>query len=121
MSVTLTGGAGTSSAAQANKVLRIGLGSLPDQLDPAAAADDSTVTVVKGLFEGLVRLNAAGQAVPAIAKSWTLSKDGRTYTFALRGDAKWSNGQQVLASDFSMPGSGRWLRKPRMSTLLICT
>ncbi|MEK3715078.1 peptide ABC transporter substrate-binding protein [Paenibacillus sp. FSL R7-0333] len=100
MSVTLTGGAGTSSAAQANKVLRIGLGSLPDQLDPAAAADDSTVTVLKGLFEGLVRLNAAGQAVPAIAKSWTLSKDGRTYTFALRGDAKWSNGQQVLASDF---------------------
>lgn len=58
------------------------------------------MTVLKGLFEGLVRLNAAGQAVPAIAKSWTLSKDGRTYTFALRGDAKWSNGQQVLASDF---------------------
>ncbi|AIQ58579.1 hypothetical protein PBOR_17755 [Paenibacillus borealis] len=100
MSVTLTGGTSASSAAQADKVLRIGLGTLPELLDPASAADDSTVTVVKGLFEGLVRLNAAGQAVPAIAKSWTLSNDGLTHTFTLRSDAKWSNGQQVLASDF---------------------
>ncbi|WP_342422679.1 peptide ABC transporter substrate-binding protein [Paenibacillus sp. FSL E2-0178] len=100
MSVTLTGETGSSYAAQANKVLRIGLGSLPEVLDPAVIADDSSVTVVKGLFEGLVRLNAAGQAVPAIAKAWTLSNDELTYTFTLRADAKWSNGQQVLASDF---------------------
>lgn len=100
MSVTLTGETGSSYAAQANKVLRIGLGSLPEVLDPASSADKSTNTAVKGLFEGLVRLNEAGIAVPGTAKSWTLSSDGRTYTFTLRADAKWSNGQQVLASDF---------------------
>ena len=100
MSLSLTEGTGRASAVQADKVLRIGLGSLPYNLDPASVAERSAATAVKGLFEGLVRLNAAGQAVPGIAKSWTISKDGRTYTFTLRGDAKWSNGQQVLASDF---------------------
>lgn len=100
MSVTLTEEQGRASAVQADKALRIGMGTLPDVLDPASAADDSTVTAVKGLFEGLVRLNSAGIAVPGIAKSWTISKDGLTYTFTLRADAKWSNGQQVLASDF---------------------
>lgn len=100
LSMAVTGGTSTASAVQADKVLRIGLGSLPDVLDPASAADKSAVTAVKGLFEGLVRLNSAGIAVPGAAKSWTLSSDGRTYTFTLRGDVKWSNQQQVLATDF---------------------
>ncbi|WNS45354.1 peptide ABC transporter substrate-binding protein [Paenibacillus sp. MMS20-IR301] len=100
MSLTFTGGTSSASASQADKVLRIGLGTLPGNLDPAAVADDASATVVKGMFEGLVRLNQAGLAVPGIAKSWMVSSDGRTYTFTLRGDAKWSNKQQVLASDF---------------------
>lgn len=90
----------TASAVQAKQVLRIGFDYIPVDLDPASSTDSSTTTVIKGIFEGLVRLNDAGEAVPGIAKSWTVSKDGKTYTFSLRPSAKWSNQQQVKASDF---------------------
>ncbi|MEK4287911.1 hypothetical protein BSK59_26895 [Paenibacillus odorifer] len=90
----------TASAVQAKQVLRIGFDYIPVDLDPATSTDSSTTTVIKGIFEGLVRLNDAGEAVPGIAKSWTVSKDGKTYTFSLRPSAKWSNQQQVKASDF---------------------
>ena len=54
----------------------------------------------EGLLEGLVTLSSTGtEAIPAAAKSWDVSKDGRTYTFTLR-DAKWSNGDPVSAKDF---------------------
>ncbi|WP_339314135.1 peptide ABC transporter substrate-binding protein [Paenibacillus sp. FSL M7-0896] len=99
-SVMLTEGMGTASALQADKVLRIGMKNLPSNLDPAVVSDAGSITTIKGLYEGLFRLNSSGIAVPAVAKSWSLSKDGRTYTFTLRADAKWSNGQQVTASDF---------------------
>lgn len=88
------------SAAQAKQVLRIGFASMPVLLDPSTATDNGTTTVIKGLFEGLVRLNEAGQAVPGTAKDWEISIDGKTYTFNLRSSAKWSNQQQVKASDF---------------------
>ncbi|MFE4712450.1 peptide ABC transporter substrate-binding protein [Paenibacillus sp. NPDC056722] len=89
-----------ASAAKAQQVFRIGVEHLPESLDPAAAEVGSSYTIVKGLFEGLVRLNNAGQAVPGMAEKWTLSDDGRTYTFTLRSGAKWSNQQPVKASDF---------------------
>lgn len=90
----------TASAVQAKQVLRIGFDYIPVDLDPASSTDSSTTTVVKGLFEGLVRLNDVGEAIPGIAKSWTVSNDGKTYTFNLRPNVKWSNQQQVKASDF---------------------
>ncbi|MFC3746828.1 peptide ABC transporter substrate-binding protein [Paenibacillus sp. GCM10012306] len=89
-----------ASAAKTQQVFRIGVEHLPQSLDPALAEPGSSNTIVKGLFEGLVRLNNAGQAVPGMAEKWTLSDDGRTYTFTLRSAAKWSNQQPVKASDF---------------------
>lgn len=94
-------GRNTASASEAKQVFRMGITNLPYTLDPAEATSDSdSSTVIKGLFEGLVRLNESGQAVPGIAKSWKISSDGKTYTFTLRSGAKWSNQQQVKASDF---------------------
>ena len=55
----------------------------PAQLDPQVSTDVSAVTVLSALFEGLTRLDDQGQAVPAGA-DWTVSADGRTYTFTLR-------------------------------------
>jgi oligopeptide transport system substrate-binding protein len=55
------------------------------------------------LFEGLIHndpFTDAFDIIPGVAESWTLSEDGRTYTFSLRRDAAWSNGQPVTASDF---------------------
>ncbi|MDF9840530.1 MULTISPECIES: peptide ABC transporter substrate-binding protein [unclassified Paenibacillus] len=88
-------------SAEGNKqVLRIGVDVIPGLLDPALTVNDTESSVIKGLFEGLVRLNENGQAVPGIAKSWEISGGGKTYTFALRTSAKWSNGQPLKAADF---------------------
>lgn len=89
-----------ASAAGAQQILRIGYGELPVSADPALAADPASSTVMKGLFEGLVRLDSSGQAVPGIAKAWKISADGKTHTFTLRSDAKWSNQDSIKAADF---------------------
>ncbi len=60
----------------------------PTGLDPQMATDDSAVTVLCALFEGLTRLDPNGKAIPAAA-DWTVSEDGLTYTFTLR-DSYWS-------------------------------
>ncbi|MFP3442983.1 ABC transporter substrate-binding protein, partial [Pantoea sp. SIMBA_133] len=46
------------------------------------------------------RLDEKDQPQPAAAKEWEKSEDGKTYTFHLREDAKWSNGEPVTAEDF---------------------
>ena len=51
------------------------------------------------VFEGLTRLNEAGEAVPALAETWNISDNGITYTFKLRDDAKWEDGTPVTAAD----------------------
>ena len=50
--------------------------------------------------EGLVRLDDKGVAQPGVAEKWDVSKDGLTYTFTLRDNAKWSDGSKVTAQDF---------------------
>lgn len=89
-----------ASPAGTKQVLRIGLERFPASLDPAISSDVITSTIVNGLFEGLVRLDKTGQAVPGIAKAWKISSDGKTYTFTLRSDAKWSNKERITAADF---------------------
>ncbi|UQZ36784.1 peptide ABC transporter substrate-binding protein [Paenibacillus sp. PK3_47] len=90
----------TAAAAAAKQVLRIGYEVLPGSVDPAKSSDDAASTLVKGLFEGLVRQDRSGKVIPGMAKSWKVSADGRTYTFNLRSSAKWSNQDSVKASDF---------------------
>ncbi|WP_042197379.1 peptide ABC transporter substrate-binding protein [Paenibacillus camerounensis] len=91
---------GKVSAEGSKQVFRIGVDVIPGLLDPALTVNDTESSVIKGLFEGLVRLNEKGQAVPGIAKSWKISNGGKTYTFALRTSAKWSNQQPIKAADF---------------------
>ncbi|CAM3849131.1 peptide ABC transporter substrate-binding protein [Cohnella lubricantis] len=72
----------------------------PPSLDPSLLKDAQSIIVGQGLFEGLTRLDAAGEPQPAAATNWDISEDGKTYTFHLRDGLKWSNGDPVLASDF---------------------
>jgi len=72
----------------------------PGTLDPALAEDVHTFNVLIDLYEGLVAENARGALVPGVAESWSISDDGLLYTFVLRKTARWSNGEQVVASDF---------------------
>jgi oligopeptide transport system substrate-binding protein len=73
--------------------------------DPTTLDHHKTTTVAEGnlmrdLYEGLVVQNNKAEVVPGVAESWEVSDDGLTYTFKLRDDAKWSNGDPVKASDF---------------------
>ncbi len=90
----------TALALGKKTTLRLAVQYLPESLDPSEAMGSTEKTVVKGLFEGLVRLDEQGKAVPGMAKGWKISKDGKTYTFSLRPNAVWSNKQRVKASDF---------------------
>jgi oligopeptide transport system substrate-binding protein len=67
--------------------------------DPGTTAETFAAPIIGNTFEGLVRFDAAGEIVPALAASWDVSEDGLNYTFHLR-DAKWSDGKPVTAGDF---------------------
>lgn len=82
----------------ADQTLRINLSAEPPTFDPAQAQDSQANTVLKMMYEGLTRMDEAGEAQPAAAESWDI--DGTKYTFHLRKDAKWSNGDPVTANDF---------------------
>ena len=72
----------------------------PGTLDPALAEDVHAFNVLLDLYEGLVAENARGDLVPGVAESWSISDNGLLYTFILRKTARWSNGKQVVSSDF---------------------
>lgn len=69
-------------------------------LDPQVATDGTSFEVIADFTDGLMQMDADGKSVPAIAESCDVSADGLTYTFHLRKDANWSNGDPVTADDF---------------------
>ncbi len=73
-----------------------------DTLDPQATSWLVDFRIIEGLYEPLLRVDPATlELMPAAAQALpTVSDDGLTYTFTLRDDAQWSNGDPVLASDF---------------------
>ncbi len=75
-------------------------GAEPQTLDPALISGQLEGRLSYCLFEGLTRHNLKGEAIPGIAERWEISPDRRTYTFHLRSDAFWSNGDPVTAGDF---------------------
>ncbi len=72
----------------------------PETLDPAVAQDVTSWTYLLQIYSGLVRLNDKLEVEPDIAKSWTVSNGGRTYTFSLRDNARFQDGQPITAQDF---------------------
>jgi len=82
------------------KVLNIDITSDIPTMDPSKATDVSSFTVMNNTMEGLTRIDADGKVEPGVAESWKASEDGLTWTFKLRKDSKWSNGDPVTAKDF---------------------
>ncbi len=82
-------------------VLRIAVPSDPRSLDPAIAYDVVTWPLVRTLFHGLVDYDDDLNLVPWHARSWTISEDGRTITFKLRQDIRFSNGRPITSEDFA--------------------
>jgi len=76
-------------------------GALPQTFDPAFAATPPDTDVVRAIFEGLTDYDSRTLAViPGVATRWEAANSGRVWTFYLREDARWSNGDSVTASDF---------------------
>jgi len=70
-------------------------------LDPAVTSGVPEARILTALYEGLVRADPrTGAPIPGMAESWSVSADGLTWTFALRGDSRWTNGDPVTARDF---------------------
>ena len=82
------------------QVLNVTVSEEIPSLDTAKTMDGTSAHVMQNIFEGLYVLDDQDQPIPAVAKSFKRSEDGKKYTFDLRKDAKWSNGDNVTAHDF---------------------
>lgn len=100
--VAVAGGCGGDDGAfDTGNMLRFGNGAEPQDLDPHVVTGVTEHRVLSALFEGLAGVDPATlEPTPGVAASWDVSEDGLAYTFHLREDAKWSNGDPVLAQDF---------------------
>ncbi|MER2071837.1 MAG: peptide ABC transporter substrate-binding protein [Psychrobacillus sp.] len=90
----------TAVETETEKVLKLNNGNEPTSFDPSVGFDAVSWNALNNLMEGLVRLSKDHIAEPATAEKIDVTEDGLTYTFTIRDDAKWSNGEPVLASDF---------------------
>ena len=90
-----------AAAAQGRIVFHRGNDGDPETLDPHKTSTVAEAHLLRDLREGLVIHDMKGEVAPGVAESWTMSPDGKSWRFKLRGNAKWSNGDPVKASDFA--------------------
>ena len=83
-----------------NNEISISLGGEPRTLDPTLNSLSFGSIYMIHFFEGLTKKDKNDEVVAGMAKSWDISEDALTYTFYLRDDAKWSDGEKVKAQDF---------------------
>ncbi|MEG0856896.1 MAG: peptide ABC transporter substrate-binding protein [Terrisporobacter sp.] len=91
-----TGGSSSSDGV----VLNVNVGPEPETIDPAKNTAVDGATLINHAFEGLMKLDKDGKVVEGQAKEVKVSEDKKVYTFTLRDDAKWSDGEPVKADDF---------------------
>lgn len=96
---SISGCSGGGAPGSDNILLR-GNGAEPDSLDPQRARAVEAQRILRDLCEGLTTLAKDASTAPGVAKEWSVSEDGKTYTFTLRPEARWSNGDKVVAEDF---------------------
>jgi oligopeptide transport system substrate-binding protein len=96
LAVMVDGGAGAAEP----HVLRRWNQAEPETLDPQKSTGAQDAQVEQDLYQGLTIWDVNKHPAPGIAERWDISADGLTYTFHLRHDAKWSNGDPVTSADF---------------------
>ncbi|HUR57208.1 MAG TPA: peptide ABC transporter substrate-binding protein [Opitutaceae bacterium] len=88
-------------AARRTQTLHVNNLAEPRDFDPHTTTLPADMTIIRAITEGLTEVDPVDcHAIPGVAERWTMSEDGRTWTFHLRGDARWSNGDAVTAHDF---------------------
>jgi ABC-type oligopeptide transport system substrate-binding subunit len=90
----------TISAVDAQTVFRRGNSGEPDSLDPHLTTTGYAGNIISDMFIGLTAVDAAAKVIPGAAESWTVSPDGKVYTFKMRAGMQWSDGRPVTAGDF---------------------
>ena len=98
-SLALAGLLLAGTAAQADTTVNRGNGAEPETLDPQKLTGVPEANIAYDLYEGLATLDDHGNPTGGVAKNWDVSDDGKVYTFHLRDDAKWSNGDPITADD----------------------
>lgn len=93
-----------------DQTLNINIKTEPPSLHPGTSSDTTSSAVLDQVFEGLTRINLEGEPEEAMAESIDVSEDGLTYTFKIREDAEWSNGDPVTAEDFEY--AWKWVLDP---------
>lgn len=86
--------------------ISIALGSEPNSLDPAISLTTDVRSYISCMFEGLVNLDEEGNVCEGTADEWSVNQTNTMYTFHIRDDAYWSNGDKVIAEDYQYA----WLR-----------
>ena len=84
----------------ARSVLHRGLVTDPESVDPHKARSTQAGDVLRDIGEGLLGYSPTGELVPGAASGWAVSDDGLTFTFTIRENARWSNGDPVTAGHF---------------------
>src|SRR5699024_1449119 len=92
------------------QVFDINIREEPPSLHPGTSSDTTSSSVLDQVFEGLTRINPEGEAEPAMAEEIEVSDDELTYTFKIREDATWTNGDPVTAEDFEF--AWKWVLDP---------
>ncbi len=106
LAVALLAGCGSSTASTAtatttsSKTVAIATDTDISSMNSSIATDGTSLQALGLCMSGLVQLDSDGVAQPDLAESWEVSEDGLTYTFHIRNNAKWSNGESLTANDF---------------------
>ena len=94
------GSIGPKASAQQGKVIRFGVNRAAENLDPVTQDANPDIWAFTQIYQQLVKVNVKGDGFePDLAEKWSTSADGRTWTFNLRKNAKFSNGDTVKAAD----------------------
>ena len=101
ISLALLLGGESGDSGRPPSTLQRGLSSDPESIDPHKARSTQAAEVLRDIGEGLVAYSPTGELLGAAAESWSISDDGLTYTFNIRPEARWSNGDAVTAEHFA--------------------
>jgi oligopeptide transport system substrate-binding protein len=101
VAVTACGGSGDGASGKADKQeMTVNWGAEPPSLDPGLATDTTSSNILLNIMDPLVKLGSDLEPVPSLAASWDVSRNGKTITFHVRPDGRWTNGDPVTAADF---------------------
>ena len=102
VSVTFVACGGSDDSEPSVPTLHRGLNTDPESLDLHKLRSTQAGEILRDISEGLTTYSATGELVPGTAETWTVSDDGLIYTFTIRENARWSNGDPVTAEHFAV-------------------